>query len=171
MSFHAHNEHKLLGSIIEKLKSGSVISLISDAGTPGISDPGFLLVRECLKEKIKIECLPGSTAFIPALVKSGIPCERFLFEGFLPHKKGRRTRLELLRHEARTMIFYESPHRILKTLNEMVEYFGEERRVSVSRELTKIHEETKNGSLGELIQYYSENTLKGEFVIVVAGEK
>ena len=170
-SFHAHNEHKVLDSIIRRLKSGTSISLVSDAGTPSISDPGYLLIRECLKECINVECLPGATAFVPALVNSGIPCDRFIFEGFLPHKKGRNTRFEELKEEKRTMVFYESPHRLLKTLNQMIGYFGGERLVSVSRELTKIHEETVNGTIGELEKYFTENTLKGEIVLVVAGNK
>ena len=170
-SFHAHNEHKVLDSIITKLIGGNVISLISDAGTPGISDPGYLLVRSCLKQDIGVECLPGANAFVPALVQSGIPCDRFTFEGFLPHKKGRKSRLEELKFEKRTMIFYESPHRLLKSLTQMTEYFGNDRYASVSRELTKIHEETINGTLEELITYFSENTLKGEIVIVLSGEK
>lgn len=169
-SFHAHNEHNVLDSIVEKLKSGMVISLVSDAGTPGISDPGYLLVRECLKHEIDIECLPGPTAFVPALVQSGIPCDRFTFEGFLPHKKGRMTRLEELKDEKRTMIFYESPHRLLKSIKQMGEYFGNDRKASISRELTKIHEETVNGTLEELHAYFSEHTLKGELVIVLAGK-
>jgi 16S rRNA (cytidine1402-2'-O)-methyltransferase len=170
-SFHAHNEHKALESVINKLKSGMSICLVSDAGTPGISDPGYLLVRESLKESISVECLPGATAFVPALVNSGIPCDRFVFEGFLPHKKGRNTKFEELKEEKRTMIFYESPHRLLKTLGQLAGYFGVGREASVSRELTKIHEETVNGTLEELEKYFSENTLKGEIVLVVAGNK
>jgi 16S rRNA (cytidine1402-2'-O)-methyltransferase len=170
-SFHAHNEHKVLDLVIKKLKSGTSISLVSDAGTPGISDPGYLLVRECLKEGIKAECLPGPTAFVPALVNSGIPCDRFIFEGFLPHKKGRNARFEELKEEKRTMIFYESPHRLLKTLGQMIGYLGPERLASVSRELTKVHEETVNGTLVELEKYFTENTLKGEIVLVVSGNK
>lgn len=169
-SFHAHNEHKVLDSIIEKLKSDMVISLVSDAGTPGISDPGYLLVRECLEHNIDIECLPGPTAFVPALVQSGIPSDRFTFEGFLPHKKGRKTRLEELKEEKRTMIFYESPHRLLKSIQQMAGFFGNDRNASISRELTKIHEETVNGTLEELYTYFSEHTLKGEIVIVLAGK-
>jgi len=170
-SFHAHNEHKALESVINKFKSGTSVCLVSDAGTPGISDPGYLLVRECLKEGIAVECLPGATAFVPALVNSGIPCDRFVFEGFLPHKKGRNTKFEELKEEKRTMVFYESPHRLLKTLGQLAGYFGADRLASVSRELTKIHEETVNGTLQELEKYFSENTLKGEIVLVVAGNK
>ena len=169
-SFHTYNEHKVLYSYIKKLKKGQIIALVSDAGTPAISDPGFLLIRECVKEKIEIECLPGPTAFVPALVNSGLPCEKFIFEGFLPVKKGRITRLELLSHEKRTIIFYESPHRIIKTLIQFCKYFGTERRVSVSREISKIFEETKRGTMLEVIQYFEEKKPKGEFVIIVAGK-
>jgi 16S rRNA (cytidine1402-2'-O)-methyltransferase len=169
-SFHAHNEHKVLDSILEKLEGGSKLSLITDAGTPGISDPGFLLVRECLKVSIEVECLPGATAFVPALVKSGIPCDRFLFEGFLPPKKGRKSRFEDLKDENRTLVFYESPHRLLKTLEQMIQYFGNGRLASVSRELTKLHEETRNGTLEEIYDYFQHHTLKGEIVIIVAGK-
>lgn len=140
ISFHQHNEHKNLNHIIQKLKAGETLALISDAGTPGISDPAFLLVRECIKENIEVECLPGATAFVPALINSGLPCERFCFEGFLPHKKGRNSRLLALKEETRTLIFYESPYRILKTLEQLIEVFGEERQASISRELTKLHE-------------------------------
>ena len=170
-SFHAHNEHKVLARVIADLKSGKTMALISDAGTPGISDPGFLLVRECLKNDIKVECLPGATAFVPALIKSGMPSERFVFEGFLPHKKGRQTRLKSLQQEDRTIVFYESPHRLIKTLEQFEENFGADRVASVSRELTKLHEETVTDSLQNLITYYQEHTVKGEFVIVVSGKK
>ncbi len=170
-SFHQHNEHKTLNKWIAKLKEGETIALISDAGTPGISDPGFLLVRECLKRKIKVECLPGATAFVPALVISGLPLEKFIFEGFLPVKKGRQTRLKLLADEERTMVFYESPHRIVKTLIQFCDFFGEERLVSVSRELTKMYEETKRGSMNDVLHYFQEKKPKGEFVIVVEGKK
>jgi len=155
---------------VEKLKSGATIALVSDAGTPGISDPGFLLVRECLKEKIEVECLPGATALIPALVNSGLPCERFLFEGFLPHKKGRQTRLLKLADENATMVFYESPHRLVKTLEQFMQFFGASRLASVSRELSKIHEENARGTLEMLFNHFSEKTVKGEIVIVVAGK-
>jgi 16S rRNA (cytidine1402-2'-O)-methyltransferase len=170
-SFHQHNEHKTLNKWIVKLKEGETIALISDAGTPGISDPGFLLVRECLKREIKVECLPGATAFVPALVISGLPLEKFIFEGFLPVKKGRQTRLKLLADEERTMVFYESPHRIVKTLIQFCDFFGEERLVSVSRELTKMYEETKRGSMNDVLHYFQEKKPKGEFVIVVEGKK
>lgn len=168
-SHHKFNEHKSLQPIIDQLLSGQQIALVTDAGTPGISDPGFLLVRECLRNDIKIECLPGATAIIPALVNSGLPSERFTFEGFLPPKKGRQKRLESLKEEPRTMVFYESPYRLLKTLEEFKTHFGETRQVCVSRELTKIHEENIRGTVCELIEYYSEKTIKGEIVIVLAG--
>lgn len=170
IAFHQHNEHKNLDKVIDKLKSGLTIALVSDAGTPAISDPGFLLVRACVENDIEVECLPGATAFVPALVNSGFPCDKFVFEGFLPHKKGRQTRLKLLQEETRTIVFYESPHRLIKTLTQFNEFFGEDRRVSVSRELTKIHEETVRGTANELILYFTENTLKGEIVIVVEGK-
>ena len=147
------------------------MAIISDAGTPAISDPGFLLARECIKHDIEIECLPGATAFVPALVNSGFPCDKFVFEGFLPHKKGRQTRLKILAEETRTIVFYESPHRLLKSLKQFSEYFGEDRLVSVSRELTKIHEENIRGKVGEVIAYYETHTLKGEIVIIVEGAK
>lgn len=170
-SYHAFNEHQQLEKLIDRLKSGEKMALITDAGTPAISDPGYLLVRAALKEKIKLECLPGATAFVPALVKSGLPADRFLFEGFLPHKKGRKTRLEQLIDEEKSMIFYESPFRLMKALKEFSICFGVDRLASVSRELTKIYEETINGTLEELIEYYSTHTIKGEIVIVVAGKK
>jgi 16S rRNA (cytidine1402-2'-O)-methyltransferase len=170
-SYHMHNEHKILDKIIQKLQSGVQIALISDAGTPAISDPGFLLVRECLKKAITIETLPGATAFVPALVNSGLPNDRFVFEGFLPVKKGRQTRLKFLAEESRTMIFYESPHKLLKTLTHFIEYFGEDRQVSVSRELTKLYEETVRGTLNEVLQYFDNKQPRGEFVIVVDGKK
>lgn len=169
-AFHQHNEHKSLDKIIDKINSGSTIALVSDAGTPGISDPGFLLVRACVENNIDVECLPGATAFVPALVSSGFPCDKFVFEGFLPHKKGRQTRLKLLQEENRTIVFYESPHRLLKTLQQFKEYFGDERRIAVCRELTKIHEEVIRGTAEELINYYNANTLKGEIVIIVEGK-
>lgn len=169
-SHHAFNEHKSVYPVIEKLKGGSTIALVSDAGTPGISDPGFLLVRECLKENIPVECLPGPTALIPALVNSGLPCDRFVFEGFLPHKKGRQTRLLKLAEEGSTLVFYESPHRLVKTLGQFAEFFGAGRLASVSRELTKIHEENARGTLEELAKHFSEKAVKGEIVIVVAGK-
>lgn len=167
--YHKFNEHKQLSSIISKLKTGTSIALVSDAGTPAISDPGFLLVRECVKEDIDIETLPGATAFVPALVNSGFPCEKFCFEGFLPQKKGRQKRLKELSEEKRTIILYESPHRLLKALNQIHEYFGEDRQISVSRELTKIHEETKRGTAKELISYFETSVVKGEIVIIIKG--
>jgi 16S rRNA (cytidine1402-2'-O)-methyltransferase len=170
-SHHAFNEHKTLEHIIVRLKNGEKIALVSDAGTPAISDPGFLLVRECLKNNIQVECLPGATAFVPALVNSGLPCDSFMFEGFLPHKKGRQTKLKKIAEEERTMIFYESPHRLLKTLEQFREAMGPERKVSVSRELTKIFEETVNGTLSEVIAHYTSKTIKGEIVIVLEGKE
>jgi 16S rRNA (cytidine1402-2'-O)-methyltransferase len=170
-SFHMHNEHKVLAKIIERLKGGEIFALVSDAGTPGISDPGFLLARECIKNNIKIECLPGATAFVPALVNSGLPSEKFIFEGFLPTKKGRQKCLKQLSEEERTMIFYESPHRIVKTLSQFAQYFGEDRKISVSREISKMFEETKRGKAKEVLTYFEEIKPKGEFVIVVEGKK
>lgn len=170
-SFHMHNEHKILARIIERLKNGETIALISDAGTPAISDPGFLLVRACVENEIALETLPGATAFVPALVNSGLPNEKFIFEGFLPVKKGRQTRLEFLSNENRTMIFYESPHKLLKTLTQFADYFGTSRKVTVSRELTKLYEETIRGTLAELVQHFTAKNPKGEFVIIVAGKK
>lgn len=169
LSHHQHNEHHAVKEVIKFLKDGKTIGLISDAGTPGISDPGFLLVRECLKEGIAVESLPGPTAFVPALVNSGLPSDRFVFEGFLPVKKGRNTRLKELENESRTMIFYESPYKLIKTLEDFITHFGEERQASISRELTKIFEETVRGTLSELKTYYETHVLKGEFVICVAG--
>ena len=169
-SHHKFNEHKSLQSVVEQIQQGKVIGLVTDAGTPGISDPGFLLVRECIRNGIEVECLPGATALIPALVNSGLPAERFVFEGFLPQKKGRQKRLTELAEEGRTMIFYESPYRLQKCLEQFKECFGEDRQASVSRELTKIHEENIRGTIGELIEYYSTHTIKGEIVIVVAGK-
>jgi 16S rRNA (cytidine1402-2'-O)-methyltransferase len=169
-SHHAFNEHKAVHTIIEKLKSGCTIALVSDAGTPGISDPGFLLVRECMKENILVECLPGPTALIPALVNSGLPCDRFIFEGFLPHKKGRQTRLLKLAEEESTLVFYESPHRLAKTLEQFAVFFGPTRLASVSRELSKIHEENIQGTLEELEKYFKDKAVKGEIVIVVSGK-
>ena len=168
-AFHMHNEHKVLDKWISRLKKGESIALVSDAGTPAISDPGFLLVRECIKEGIEVDCLPGATAFVPALVNSGLPSEKFIFEGFLPVKKGRQTRLKLLTEEERTMIFYESPHRIVKTLTQFCEYFGEKRSVSISREISKMFEETKRGTMLEVLQYFEKKNPKGEFVIIVSG--
>lgn len=168
-SFHNFNEHQVLEKILHRLNSGEVMALVSDAGTPGISDPGFLLVRACLAEDLPVECLPGATAFVPALVKSGLPSDRFVFEGFLPQKKGRQTLLGKLQEEPRTMIFYESPYRLVKTLEQFLTIFGADRRASVSRELTKVFEETRNGTLAELLAHFRDNEPRGEFVIVVAG--
>lgn len=170
-SFHNFNEHKILQSLVARMKNGETMALVSDAGTPGISDPGFLIARACLQAGLKIECLPGATAFVPALLKSGLAADRFLFEGFLPHKKGRQTLLKKLAEEERTIIFYESPHRLLKTLEQLKEYFGTERQASVSRELTKKFEETRNGTVQELLDYFSAKEIKGEIVIVVDGKK
>ena len=169
-SFHAHNEHKKTDEVINKLKSGSSIAQISDAGTPGISDPGFLLVRAALENDIPVESLPGATAFVPALVNSGFPCDRFVFEGFLPHKKGRQTRIQALLEEKKTSIFYESPHRLIKTLEQFKEILGD-RNISVSRELTKRFEETVTGSLDETLEYFKSKSIKGEFVLVLEGAK
>lgn len=169
-SHHQHNEHKATAEIIKFLKEGKNVALISDAGTPAISDPGFFLVREALKNDIEVNCLPGATAFVPALVNSGLPSDQFVFEGFLPVKKGRQTRLKLLADEERTMIFYESPHRLLKTLEEFAEFLGEDRQASVSRELTKIYEETVRGTVLEIKSHFENNILKGEIVICVAGK-
>jgi len=169
--YHQHNEHKVLQHLVDQLSAGKTFALITDAGTPGISDPGFLLVRECLKHQIKVECLPGATAFVPALVQSGIPSNRFVFEGFLPLKKGRQTMLKLLAEEERTIILYESPHRLQKCLAELAQYFGAERQAAVCRELTKIYEETRKGSLAELAAHYELHAAKGEIVIVVAGKE
>ncbi len=168
--FHMHNEHKVLQKWIDRIKSGETIALVSDAGTPAISDPGFLLVRECVKNDIEVDCLPGATAFVPALVNSGLPSDKFVFEGFLPVKKGRQTRLKLLSEEERTIVFYESPHRIVKTLSLFSEYFGEDRKVSVSREISKMFEETKRGSAKEVMEYFEQKKPKGEFVIIVEGK-
>ena len=170
-SFHMHNEHKVLDKMIDKLKLGIKIALISDAGTPGISDPGFLLVRACVEEGIETECLPGATALIPALVQSGFPTDRFIFEGFLPPKKGRQTRLKLWSEETRTIVFYESPHKIFKTLSQLQEFVGGDRRLSVSRELSKKFEETVRGTVNELVLHFTNKAPKGEFVIVLEGKK
>ena len=170
-SFHMHNEHKVLDKMIDKLKLGIKIALISDAGTPGISDPGFLLVRACVEEGLETECLPGATALVPALVQSGFPTNRFIFEGFLPPKKGRQTRLKLWSEETRTIVFYESPHKIVKTLSQLQEFVGGDRRLSVSRELSKKFEETIRGTVNELILHFTNKAPKGEFVIVLEGKK
>lgn len=170
-SFHIFNEHKTLGGLIKRMQDGETMALITDAGTPGISDPGFLLVRECLKSGLKVESLPGATALIPALVNSGFPTDRFVFEGFLPHKKGRQTLLKKLAEEDRTIILYESPHRLVKALEQIVEFFGGVRMVSVSRELTKLYEETKTGTVEEVLEHFKSKEVKGEIVIVIDGKK
>lgn len=169
MSHHKFNEHGTTAGIVERLKAGQTIALISDAGTPGISDPGFYLVREAVAAGVEVQTLPGATAFVPALVSSGLPCDRFCFEGFLPQKKGRQTRLEQLSTEERTMVFYESPYRVLKTLQQFREFFGEDRHVSCCREISKVHEESVRGTLAEVIAHFQEREPKGEFVIVVEG--
>jgi len=168
---HQFNEHKTIENIVQRLSEGASGALISDAGTPAISDPGYMLVRACIQAGLRVECLPGATAFVPALVNSGIASDHFVFEGFLPHKKGRHTRLTVLAEEEKTMIFYESPHRLVKALIQFAEYFGENRHASVSRELTKIYEETIRGSLRELISYFEKKAVKGEIVIVIAGKE
>ncbi len=170
-SHHKFNEHKTLEKIISEISAGKTVALVSEAGTPVISDPGYLLVRECLRNNIIVECLPGPTAFVPALVNSGLPADRFIFEGFLPHKKGRKSKMEQLAEFPYTMIFYESPFRFLKTLELFTEYFGGERKAAVARELSKIYEENVRGSLSELIRHYKDKTIKGEIVIVVEGKK
>lgn len=169
--YHQHNEHKIYNHLISQLTTGKTMALLTDAGTPGISDPAFLLVRECIKNNIKVECLPGATAFVPALVNSGLPINSFCFEGFLPLKKGRQTFFKKMAEEERTMVFYESPVRLLKTLKDFIEYFGAGRRCSVSRELTKIFEENKRGSLEDVYDYFNSKEVKGEIVIVVEGRK
>lgn len=168
--YHQHNEHKIVQHLVSQLVEGKKIALVTDAGTPGISDPAFLLVRECIKSGVKVECLPGATAFVPALVNSGIPANRFAFEGFLPMKKGRQTLLKQLAEEERTLVFYESPLRLVKTLEDFMTYFGNDRQCSVSRELTKLFEENQRGSLAEVRDYYKDKIIKGEIVIVVAGK-
>ena len=169
--YHQHNEHTITAHIVDQLQAGKNMALITDAGTPGISDPAFMLVRECVKREVKVECLPGATAFVPALVNSGIPTNRFVFEGFLPLKKGRQTLLKQLVGEERTMVFYESPMRLVKTLEELIRYFGGDRQCCVSRELTKLFEENKRGSLQEVVDYFKLKTVKGEIVIVVEGKE
>lgn len=167
--YHQHNEHKIVSHLADQLEAGKTMALITDAGTPGISDPAFLLVRECIKRNIRVECLPGAAAFVPALVNSGLPTNRFVFEGFIPIKKGRQTLLKQLATEERTMIFYESPMRLVKTLEDMAQYFGEDRSCSVARELTKLFEENKRGTLKEVADYFKSKSVKGEIVLVVAG--
>jgi len=166
-SYHQHNEHKVVEGIVQRIYNGETMALITDAGTPAISDPGFLLVRECIANNIDVECLPGATAFVPALVNSGLPAEKFFFEGFLPQKKGRQTRLKQLAEYTHTIILYESPHRLLKTLGQIAEYFGDGRQVSVSREITKLHEETVRGNVTEVKDYFENHTIKGEIVMVI----
>lgn len=170
-SHHKFNEHQTVESIVNRIKGGQTVALISDAGTPGISDPGFLVVRECVRNGIEVQCLPGATAFVPALVSSGLPDERFCFEGFLPQKKGRMTRLNALKEETRTMIFYESPYRLLKTLTQFAEIFGSDRPVSVCREISKIHEESVRGTLQEVIAHFTETEPRGEIVIILGGKE
>ncbi len=168
-SYHMHNEHKIVDSIAQRIAEGESMALISDAGTPAISDPGFLLVRKCVELNIDVECLPGATAFVPALVNSGLPNDKFFFEGFLPHKKGRQTRLKELADLKQTIILYESPHRLIKTLTQLSEFFGAERKASVSREISKLHEENARGTLLELIEHFEKKNVKGEIVIIIAG--
>lgn len=167
-SYHMHNEHKVVGAFVERIANGETMALITDAGTPAISDPGFLLVRECIANDVEVDCLPGATAFVPALVNSGLPSDKFFFEGFLPQKKGRQTRLKYLSQLPNTIVLYESPHRLIKTLTQIVEFFGEDRQVSVSREISKLHEETIRGTAVEVINHYNNNIIKGEIVIVIS---
>ncbi|MFN4761962.1 16S rRNA (cytidine(1402)-2'-O)-methyltransferase [Gillisia sp. Q332] len=170
-SHHMHNEHKTVETIVRRILNGETFALISDAGTPAISDPGFLLVRACVEAGVEVDCLPGATAFVPALVNSGFPNDKFIFEGFLPVKKGRQTRLTFLAEEQRTIIFYESPHKLLKTLSQFAEFFGSDRPISVSREITKLHEETIRGTVAEVLAHYTQKPPKGEIVVVVSGKK
>lgn len=170
-SHHMHNEHKTVENVVRQIQNGKTIALISDAGTPAISDPGFLLTRACVEAGLEVDCLPGATAFVPALVNSGLPNDKFIFEGFLPVKKGRQTRLEILAQETRTMILYESPHKLLKTLGQIRDFFGEDRQVSVSREISKLHEETVRGTASRVLEHYEKKPPKGEIVIIIAGKK
>ncbi len=170
-AYHIFNEHQVVRALVERLSSGQQIALVTDAGTPGISDPGFLLVRECVRNGIEVECLPGATAFVPALVQSGLPCDRFVFLGFLPHKKGRQTAVRALASETRTMVIYESPHRLLKLLGELQEFLGEERQISISREISKLHAETLRGSIAELLQHFEKEEVRGEMVVIVGGNE
>ena len=170
MSHHMHNEHQTVEMVVQKIKSGQIVALVSDAGTPAISDPGFLLTRACVENQIEVECLPGATAFVPALVNSGLPNDKFVFEGFLPDKKGRQTRYLILAEETRTMILYVSPHKLVKTLQEFKEYFGVDRQISVSRELSKLHEETVRGTVEEVLNHFEAKAPKGEIVVIVAGK-
>ena len=169
MAFHQHNEHKITESVVEKIENSTSVALITDAGTPGISDPGFLLVRACLDKAIEVETLPGATAFVPALVNSGFPCDKFYFHGFLPHKKGRQKQIEQIKNQGLTTILYESPYRLIKTLEQFKDAYGEDHKISISREISKIYEETKVGSIKEILEYFSANPIKGEFVLVVSG--
>ena len=169
-SYHIFNEHQTVAGLVERLKAGTTIAVITDAGTPGISDPGFLLVREAVKEGIEVECLPGATAFVPALIDSGLPCDRFVFLGFLPHKKGRQTAIKALADEERTMVVYESPYRLVRLLEELREVLGEERQVSVSREISKLHAETARGTVAEVLAHFKEKDVKGEIVVIISGK-
>ena len=169
-SYHIFNEHQIVDQIVDKILSGMDIAVVTDAGTPGISDPGFLLVREVVKHDIEVECLPGATAFVPALIDSGLPCDRFVFEGFLPHKKGRQTKIQSLAEETRTMIIYESPFRLVKLLEQLIEVLGPERQVSVSREISKLHAETARGTLQEVFDHFNSKEVKGEIVVILAGK-
>ena len=169
-SYHIFNEHQTVASLVERLQAGTTIAVVTDAGTPGISDPGFLLVREAVKAGIDVECLPGATAFVPALIDSGLPCDRFVFLGFLPHKKGRQTAIRALADEERTMVIYESPFRLVKLLSELVEVLGDERQVSVSREISKLHAETARGTLAEVLAHFQQKEVKGEIVVVLSGK-
>ena len=170
-SYHIFNEHQVVGGIVDRLQSGLDIAIVTDAGTPGISDPGFLLVREAVKAGVDVECLPGATAFVPALIDSGLPCDRFVFEGFLPHKKGRQTAIQRLATESRTMVIYESPFRLVKLLEQLIEVIGEERQVSVSREISKLHAETARGTLREVHDHFAAKEVKGEIVVILAGSE
>lgn len=170
-SYHIFNEHQTVAGLVDRLLSGTTIAVVTDAGTPGISDPGFLLVREAVKAGVEVECLPGATAFVPALIDSGLPCDKFVFLGFLPHKKGRQTALKALADEERTMIIYESPYRLVKLLEELKEVLGEERQVSVSREISKLHAETARGTIAEVLAHFKEKEVKGEIVVVLAGKE
>jgi 16S rRNA (cytidine1402-2'-O)-methyltransferase len=171
ISYHQNNEHKIVDRLVQEIQSGMTYALVSDAGTPAISDPGFLLVRACIREEIEVECLPGATAFVPALVSSGFPCEKFVYEGFLPHKKGRQTRIQRIAEEERTVVLYESPHRIMKALQQFKEFFEADRQIAVCREISKKFEEIVRGSADELIEHFENNPIKGEFVVVVEGKK
>ncbi len=170
-AYHKFNEHSQVGGLVQKIRESSSVALISDAGTPGISDPGYLLIKHCIDADVEVECLPGATALIPAIVNSGLPNDRFIFEGFLPQKKGRQKRIEAIKNELRTLVFYESPHRLIKTLTQLLDLFGEERNVCVSREISKMHEENFRGTFSEAIEHFSSKAIKGEIVLVVEGKK